>query len=68
MAVHRRGPLQKHALSLIVGAILLFLLLMYVRSDGTTHLGQFYGNAIADWFGTLVFIVVTKYLLRDRIG
>jgi hypothetical protein len=64
MAAHRRGFLRRHSLSLIVSAILLFLFVMYWRADDTTHLGQFYGNAIADWFGTLVFIVATKYFFE----
>jgi cobalamin synthase len=64
MSARRRGFLRRHSLSLIVSAILLFLLVMYWRSDDTTHLGQFYGNAIADWFGTLVFIVATKYFFE----
>ncbi|HEY7285960.1 MAG TPA: hypothetical protein VH497_10980 [Vicinamibacterales bacterium] len=68
MAARRRGFFRKHALSLIVGAILLFLLVMYVVSDPSTHIGQFYGNAIADWFGTLVFIVATKYFFEIGSG
>jgi hypothetical protein len=34
---------------------------LYVRSDPSTHLGGFFGNATADWLGTLIFVVVTKY-------
>jgi hypothetical protein len=64
MNARRRGFLRKHSLSLIVSAILLFLFVMYWRSDDNTHLGQFYGNAIADWSGTLVFIIATKYFFE----
>jgi len=64
MARHRHGFLKRHSLSLIVGGILLFLLVMYRASDASTHIGQFYGNAIADWLGTLVFIIATKYFIE----
>src|SRR5436190_22434110 len=37
---------------------------MYRRSDPSTHLGAFYGNALADWLGTFVFIVATKYFFE----
>jgi hypothetical protein len=53
--------LREHSLSIVVFGILVFLLLMYLRSDPSTHVGSFYGNAIADWLGTLVFVVATKY-------
>ena len=68
MGEHPRGFLKRHSLSLIVGAILLFLLIMYDVSDPSTHVGQFYGNAIADWLGTLVFIVATKYFFEVGSG
>jgi hypothetical protein len=31
-------------------------------SDPTTHLGAFFGNAIADWSGSVVIILGTKFL------
>jgi hypothetical protein len=58
------GVFRKHSLSLAVGGVLIFLLLMYVRSDPSTHIGAFYGNAIADWLGMFVFIVATKYFFE----
>jgi len=30
---------------------------LYVYSDPKTHLGSFFGNAIADWKGVLVTII-----------
>jgi len=45
-----------------VAAILVVLLMLYARSDPSTHIGSFYGNAVADWLGTLVIVVATKYL------
>jgi hypothetical protein len=62
----RKPPPQKpfikrHGLSLIVMAILALWLILYVVSDPSTHIGAFYGNAIADWTGTLLIVVATKY-------
>jgi hypothetical protein len=31
-------------------------------SDQKTHLGSFFGNAIADWSGVVVTVLATKYL------
>ena len=58
------GFFRQHSLSLIVAAVLAFLFLMYQRSDASTHLGTFYGNAVADWLGMLVFIIATKYFFE----
>lgn len=33
-------------------------------SDPKTHLGQFFGNAIADWSGSVAIILGTKFLLE----
>ncbi|SRR6266498_5969307 len=57
-----KGVFRSHSLSLAVGAILVVLLMLYARSDPSTHVGAFYGNAIADWLGTLVIVIATKYL------
>ena len=60
--------LREHSLSLTLAAILVFLFLMYRRSDPSTHLGSFYGNAIADWLGVLVFVIATKYCYEIGSG
>ena len=57
----QRGGLREHSLSLTLVAILGLWIVLYVRSDPATHLGGFFGNATADWLGTLIFVVVTKY-------
>jgi hypothetical protein len=58
------GLIREHSLSLTIAGVLVFLLTMYVRSSPATHVGAFYGNAIADWLGMLVFIVATKYFFE----
>jgi len=64
MTKKRRAPsiLRRHSLSLTVAGILVLWLVLYLRSDPATHLGAFYGNAIADWVGTLLIVMATKYL------
>lgn len=60
---HRRtGFLYRHSLSLIVGGIVVLWLVLYRQGDPSTHMGAFYGNAIADWIGTLMIVIATKYL------
>jgi hypothetical protein len=54
--------LHKHSLSLAALGVVALLIALYCRSDPSTHLGSFFGNAIADWTGVLVTVVMTKYL------
>jgi len=51
-----------------LSALLLFLWVLYARSDPRTHLGAFYGNAIGDWLGVLVFVIATKYFFETGSG
>ena len=60
--------LREHSLSLTLSLILVFLFVMYGRSDPATHLGSFFGNAIADWLGVLVFVIVSKYCYEIGSG
>ena len=55
---------QEHSLSLVASAVLITWLVLYVFSDERTHLGSFFGNAIADWTGVLATIVLTKYFFE----
>jgi hypothetical protein len=54
--------LHKHSLSLSALGVVLLLVVLYVRSNPSTHLGSFFGNAIADWTGVLVTVLMTKHL------
>jgi hypothetical protein len=55
------GFLRQHALSLSIATVLFALAALYRQADPSSHLGSFYGNAIADWLGTLLFVLATKY-------
>jgi hypothetical protein len=57
-----RTFLRKHSLSLAAAGVVGTLVALYMKSDPSTHLGSFFGNAIADWTGVLVTVVMTKYL------
>lgn len=60
----KRGPvrefLHEHSLSLVFTAILATLIFQYSRSDPDTKWGEFYGNAVADWSGSLFLVLGTK--------
>jgi hypothetical protein len=60
--LHSRGFVHDHSLSIAAIAILLLWICLYIVSNPSTHLGSFYGNAIADWSGVVVTILATKYL------
>ena len=54
--------LQRHSLSLAVFAVVIGLVALYCGSNPATHVGSFFGNAIADWTGVFVTVVMTKHL------
>jgi len=54
--------LRRHSLSLTALGVVVLLVALYWRSDPSTHIGAFFGNAIADWTGVLVTVIMTKYL------
>src|ERR1700704_1962589 len=59
---HKRSFLARHSLSLVAITLLLVWLAGYCFLDPKTHLGAFCGNAIADWSGSVVIILGTKFL------
>src|ERR1043165_7707019 len=54
--------LSKHSLSLAALGVVILLIVLYRWSNPATHIGSFFGNAIADWTGVFVTIVMTKFL------
>jgi hypothetical protein len=60
-ARRKRSFLRDHGLGIAVTAIMLLWLALYLRSDPETHIGAFYGNATADWLGSLMIVISTKY-------
>ena len=58
----KRHFLKHHSLSLAVGFFLIVWIVLYTQSDPSTHLGAFFGNAIADWTGLFVSVLATKFL------
>ena len=63
-----KGPflefLHFHSLSLAAIAVLAAWTFLYVRSDPDTRSGAFFGNAVADWSGTLFLVIATKYFFE----
>jgi hypothetical protein len=64
MSPNRKPPsfLRKHSLSLTALGVVVVLIFLYRGSNPSTHIGSFFGNAIADWTGVFVTIVMTKFL------
>lgn len=54
--------LRQHSLSIVAVLLLGIWIIAYRLSDPETHLGAFFGNAIADWSGSVVIIIGTKFL------
>ena len=54
--------LHQHSLGLAALAVVILLIVLYRWSNPSTHLGSFFGNAIADWTGVFVTVVMTKFL------
>ena len=60
----RKSFLHKHSLSIVVAVILLTWIVLYSRSNPSTHIGSFFGNAIADWTGLLATVLATKFFFE----
>ena len=58
----RRSFWRKHSLSIAALAVVILWIVLYRHSNPDTHIGSFFGNAIADWTGVFVTIVMTKFL------
>src|SRR6266852_4499678 len=56
--------LRQHSLSIAATSILILWICLYTVSSPSTHVGSFFGNAIADWSGVVVMVFATKYLFE----
>src|SRR5580698_957025 len=54
--------IHRHSLGVAAVVILVLWIVLYIFSDPSTHLGSFFGNAIADWSGVVVTVLATKYM------
>ncbi|MGI9086143.1 MAG: hypothetical protein ACR2HH_00125 [Chthoniobacterales bacterium] len=62
MPKYKKRPfLVRHSLSIVAVSLLLLWIIGYRYLDPKTHLGAFFGNAIADWSGSVVIILGTKF-------
>jgi hypothetical protein len=62
MAKRRHSFLYRHSLSMVAVGLLIVWIVGYRMLDPKTHLGAFFGNAVADWSGSVVIILGTKFL------
>src|SRR5580700_8294567 len=60
-----RTFIHRHSLGVAAVAILILWIVLYIFSDPSTHLGSFFGNAIADWSGVVVTVLATKFLYEQ---
>jgi hypothetical protein len=60
--VRKQSFIHQHSLSIASTGILVLWIGLYIVSSPKTHLGSFFGNAIADWSGVVVMVFATKYL------
>lgn len=58
----RHGWWHRHSLTIVAATLLALWLVGYFWLDPKSHLGAFCGNAIADWSGSLMIILGTKFL------
>src|SRR6266850_7252906 len=61
MSRYRHSFLYRHSLSMVAVGLLIVWIVGYRMLDPKTHLGSFFGNAIADWSGSVVIILGTKF-------
>jgi hypothetical protein len=58
----KRGFWHRHGLGIAALLALVLWTTLYSISNPSTHWGSFFGNAIADWTGVLVTVLMTKHL------
>ena len=64
-ADHRGEPFWKrHSLSLVAAGVLALWFVLYLPADPKSHVGSFFGNAIADWTGVVMTVLATKWFFE----
>jgi hypothetical protein len=58
----RSSFVREHSLSIASVSILILWIGLYSICGPKSHIGSFFGNAIADWSGVVVMVFATKYL------
>ena len=66
MSRRKQNFWHRHSLTIVAVALLMIWIVGYQVSDEKKHLGAFFGNAIADWSGSVVIILGTKFLFEVR--
>lgn len=62
----RRTFWHNHSLGIVSIVIVSVWLIGYCFSNPNTHIGSFFGNAIADWSGVVVTVFGTKWLFEKN--
>ncbi|HKQ86330.1 MAG TPA: hypothetical protein VJS43_06095 [Candidatus Acidoferrales bacterium] len=57
---------HRHSLSIVSSIIVVVWITAYTFADPSTHVGSFFGNAIADWTGVVVTVLATKWLYEKN--
>jgi len=60
----RKRNWREHDLSIVAIGLLTVWIVGYRFLNPATHLGAFFGNAIADWSGSVAVILGTKFFLE----
>ena len=60
--IRKHGFFREHSLGIASTSLLILWICLYSVSSPGTHIGSFFGNAIADWSGVVVMVFATKYL------
>ncbi|MGH9401035.1 MAG: hypothetical protein ACRD2P_02885 [Terriglobia bacterium] len=60
--IRKQSFIHQHSLSIVSSGILILWICLYSISSPSSHIGSFFGNAIADWSGVVVMVFATKYL------
>jgi hypothetical protein len=57
---------HEHSLTIASSSVLSLWFILYCFSNPSTHIGSFFGNAIADWSGVVLMVLATKYLYEKN--